>query len=186
MKEIALKGGGIAKVDDADFSFLNQFTWRLKKRKGKNSVYAVCEMPMHALLNPGFEMTDHRDNDGLNNQRENLRACSNSQNQANKPKPRHNTSGFKGVSFRPTRSNRFYAAIGFGGRRIHIGSFLTAEEAARAYDKKAIELFGPFAQLNFPATPRVLESSLLNARPPAEAPRLETQVAAPVNERPGF
>jgi len=42
------------------------------------------------------------------------------------------------------------ARISFNTKKIYLGSYKTKEEAARAYDKKAIELFGEFAQLNFP------------------------------------
>jgi hypothetical protein len=61
-----------------------------------------------------------------------------------------NTStGFKGV-WRDKKTGKCWAQIYFEGKLIHLGSFATAEDAARAYDRKAIELFGQFARLNFP------------------------------------
>jgi|TARA_R110002020_G_C15975619_1_gene747963 hypothetical protein len=47
-------------------------------------------------------------------------------------------------------SKPWEAYIMFNQKNIYLGSYKTKEEAARAYDKKAIELFGEFAQLNFP------------------------------------
>ena len=91
---------------------------------------------------------DHIDGDGLNNKIENLRLADRRQNSFNRPKYKNNKSGFKGVQARAC--GRFYAHIGFEGKLIHIGTYLTAESAARAYDEKARELHGPFARLNYP------------------------------------
>ena len=89
---------------------------------------------------------DHKDRDGLNNQRENLRWCTGSQNQANRCII-NLSSGYKGVYWdNPTNSWR--AKIGFKNRTIHIGRFKTAVEAANAYDTKAVELFGEYALTN--------------------------------------
>jgi len=93
--------------------------------------------------------TDHINGKRIDNRRENLRVCTASENQMNKKKPKNNTSGFKGVSWEKRR-NKFVANIYDRERHIFIGRHATAEEAGRAYDKKAIELFGRFAKLNFP------------------------------------
>jgi len=172
MKEIKLTQGFVTKVDDADFEFLSKFKWQAKKRKDKNTVYAVSSIPLHKLLNPDYEFSDHWDGDGLNNQRDNLRDCTNSQNQANKGKPKRNKSGYKGVHFRPNRGNKYYATIGKDRQRIHIGCFDTAIEAAQAYDKRALALFGQFALLNFPVTEPVSKSNLTDGPAQAPVPRL--------------
>jgi hypothetical protein len=60
--------------------------------------------------------------------------------------------GYKGVDERrdQKRRKRFRATINFNGKQIFLGNYLTAEEAARTYDKKAFELYGEYAWLNFP------------------------------------
>lgn len=86
---------------------------------------------------------DHISRDRLDNRRSNLRWATKKQNGANM-QPRPNSSGYRGVSRRGTRK-KFQAII-----TLHLGTFDTAEEAARAYDAKAREIWGEFATLNFP------------------------------------
>lgn len=92
------------------------------------------------------EFVDHINGDGLDNRRCNLRLATSAQNNFNKRIGRRNTSGYKGVSVRRPYS----VAIVFNGKAYKLGSYNDLEEAARAYDKKAKELFGEFAELNFP------------------------------------
>ncbi len=103
-------------------------------------------MIMAAL--PG-QPVDHADGDGLNNQRHNLRLCTTSQNNYNGRK-RHDgkASRFKGVQ---KKNGRWRAYIYRAGRTAHLGMFDTEEEAARAYDRMAVQLAGPFARPNFPS-----------------------------------
>lgn len=90
---------------------------------------------------------DHKDGDFTNNRIENLRLCTQSQNLGNRRG--HSRKGyFKGVTLR--RSGRYEAAICLDYRQIYLGTYATAEEAARAYDAAAVEHFGEFARLNFP------------------------------------
>lgn len=88
---------------------------------------------------------DHRDLDRANNRWKNLREATQSQNSANAPLTRRNTSGFKGVSFEKRR-NLFQAYIGVAGRQINLGYFKTAEDAHEAYKRAAVEHFGEFAR----------------------------------------
>jgi len=90
---------------------------------------------------------DHTDQDKSNNSWDNLRESTNSANGANRPKQRNNTSGFKGV-FWSKSSKKWRAQIRYNGKSIHIGTFACPVEAARAYNGKAIELFGTYAHLN--------------------------------------
>jgi hypothetical protein len=92
---------------------------------------------------------DHRDNNGMNNQRSNLRIATAGQNQHNCGS-RGGKSRFKGVSWSKA-AGKWVAQICKDRQRRHIGLFETEEAAAAAYDKSAIELHGAFAYLNFPA-----------------------------------
>lgn len=106
-------------------------------------------MHREIMVAPSGQYVDHVNGNKLDNRRENLRMCSNSQNMANRRAPRVNRSGFKGVHFFK-RDGTWRAAITQDYKTKHIGYYATPEEAARAYDIKARELFGEFAQLNFP------------------------------------
>jgi hypothetical protein len=88
---------------------------------------------------------DHRDLNGLNCTRSNLRLATQGQNIANQLA--RNPTGFKGVR---THYRRYKAQITVGGKWIHLGNFISAEEAARAYDQAARTYFGEFARVNFP------------------------------------
>jgi hypothetical protein len=89
---------------------------------------------------------DHRDGNGLNNTRGNLRPATHAQNQHNSRLRKDNQSGFKGVH---RQGNRWVARIRVDGEQKHLGSFRTPEEAARAYDAAALRLRGEYARLNF-------------------------------------
>ena len=93
----------------------------------------------------GKPTIDHRDGDGTNNRWNNLRRATASQNNANRRRPRHNTSGYKGV-YLSRRSGQWCAQIGRNGRTIHLGTFATPQEAHAAYLKAARKLFGEFAR----------------------------------------
>ena len=84
---------------------------------------------------------DHKDRNKLNNKFGNLRLCTSSQNQANTV-----SNGYKGVS---RNKKKWRARIMFKRKEIRLGNFDNQEDAARAYDIKALELFGEFAKLNF-------------------------------------
>lgn len=150
MKEIKLSKGYAALVDDEDFEYLNQWKWyvyidrsyKYAIRRDRNTGKRI---KMHRIIlnAPDNMLVDHIDHNGLNNQKTNIRLCTNSQNQWNM-KGRRN--GFKGVSI---DKYRFRSSIKYQGKTIHLGNFKTEIEAAIAYDKKAKELFGEFAYLNF-------------------------------------
>lgn len=89
---------------------------------------------------------DHRDHDKLNNRLSNLRLATRSQNNANIRKSR-GSSKAKGVYWE-TKRKSFRAHVRFHGKSIHLGYFDIEDEAAHAYNKKAIELFGEYASLN--------------------------------------
>jgi hypothetical protein len=172
MKEIILNKGKVALVDDEDYSYLNQFTWRLTtderyatREQHKDSVRTHISMHREIMGFPKEKIIDHIDQNGLNNQKFNLRLATKSNNAGNGKSHKDSKCKYKGVS-KTNKSYtkmdskgklRFYeypdwyvAQICLNGKRITIGTFKTEEAAARAYDRKAIELFGKFAYLNFP------------------------------------
>ena len=159
MKEIQLstegksRGKHVALVDDEDFERLNQYKWAVLKKKhtfyalrcisvdGKQSMrYMHCEI----LKGKGI---DHKDHNGLNNQKNNLRFCTQRENNMNRSKRENTSSVYKGVSFFK-ESRKWRAQIMINGKVIHIGLFASEVDAAKAYNIKAIELFGEFANLN--------------------------------------
>ena len=162
MKQIPLTQGQFALVDDEDFEYLNQFKW--SARKSKNTYYALRNscgknnkkrfiVFMHRVvleLNDLEIKGDHIDGNGLNNQRYNLRPSTNSENARNAKPSNNKSSKYKGVSLKKEHSSKKWCArIKFNGKQIHIGYFECEIHAALAYDKKAKELFGEFAYLNF-------------------------------------
>jgi hypothetical protein len=110
---------------------------------------AVVTTYLHRFImgaTPDDPRVDHSNRDTMDCRRCNLRYATPTQNSANGMRTSHD--GFKGVRLR-CDGKRWTARIQYQGKGIHIGSFDTPESAARAYDAKARELFGPFACLNF-------------------------------------
>lgn len=97
------------------------------------------------LQPPAGMVVDHINGNGLDNRLSNLRVCTTHQNSFNQATRR--SFGYHGVF--PWR-RKFKAQIAHLGVAHYLGLFETREEAARAWDVKAIELRGEFAQLNFP------------------------------------
>jgi HNH endonuclease len=161
MKLIALhnKDGEVVaytRVDDADYTSLSRHKWHLTSEGyvGRNAPMvnrergATIRMHREVLGFPDSSV-DHKNGDTLDNQRHNLRACSKRDNNRNSRKTRSSTtSRYKGVVLR-SDTGKWQAYIE-DGRQISLGYHTVEEDAARAYDRKAIELFGEFARTNFP------------------------------------
>jgi HNH endonuclease/AP2 domain len=88
---------------------------------------------------------DHRDGDSTNNRWNNLRQATASQNNANRRRPRNNTSGYKGV-YRGRRPGQWRAQIGKNGRTKYLGTFPTRQAAHAAYVAAARKHYGEFAR----------------------------------------
>ena len=153
MKEIKLSQGQVALVDDHDFEWLNQ--WRWYAYRGVYSYYAIRDVyinkkyvhiRMHRLIlgASGKILIDHKDRNGLNNQRDNLRLCNNSQNCVNKCKKKGSNT-YKGVS---TYHKKWRAYISFNKKWHHLGYFTSEIEAAKAYNEAAKIYHKEFANLN--------------------------------------
>jgi len=161
MREIKLTQSKVAFVDDEDFDRLNQYRW-YAHFDGYN-YYACRHLPrvngrqpsttMHCDIigfKKGMEV-DHKDGNGLNNQKSNLRMCTHAQNSRNvKPKLNKISSAFKGVSWN-REHNKFRARITKDHKVLYLGCFDSDIDAAVAYDNMARKLHGEFKKTNFEA-----------------------------------
>ncbi|VWD01890.1 pathogenesis-related transcriptional factor and ERF protein [Burkholderia aenigmatica] len=155
-KSIELTRGYSAIVDDEDFDDLSRFSWYAMG--AGEAIYAARYASieqggpviyMHRQIIGGNPVcVDHANRDTLDNRRANLRAADVSRNAANVGLSVSNRSGFKGVVWDATRE-KWRADIRVNGRRFFLGYYSTSEEAARAYDFRALKEFGEFAFQNF-------------------------------------
>ena len=154
--EIPLTQGKVAVIDAEDLSLIQGYSWHACFHG--HTWYAKAWEPgaspkrkvyMHRLIVGAREGTevDHRDRNGLNNCRDNLRIVSRQQNCRNQ-KLKHGASAFKGVSF-CRRDKRWVAQIRDAeGRKRNLGRYDTEQEAASAYDAAALRFHGSFAYAN--------------------------------------
>lgn len=159
MRVIFLTTGGTTLVDDDVFEWASKFNWHAGKRK--NTTYAIrtikrkgktFKILLHReiLQAPKDLQVDHRDGEGLNNLRENLRLATSAQNKYNMHNRRKGkTSRFKGV-MRHHTAPKWMARIQTAGSVKYLGLFESEEDAARVYDQAARQYFGEFACPNFP------------------------------------
>lgn len=159
MSCIPLSQGLVALVDELDLVLLSETTWFAWFNKCTKTYYALRNIPgtrtrcttqsMARLImqaKPG-QWVDHINHDTLDNRRQNLRLCSGSQNGANRLKLPGCSSRFKGVSWH-NQGRKWCARIKKHGQGMHLGLFSDEKEAAQAYDRAAIRLFGDFALTN--------------------------------------
>ncbi len=158
MKHIPLTQGKFAIVDDEDYEYLMQWKW-YALRNG-NTYYAVRnfrgsaqskarqgKILMHRIIaqtSPGAH-TDHENHNGLNNRKTNLRQCTFGENQYNRLPTDNCRSQYRGVCWGRIG---WVARIKHNSRSIWLGSHTSEVGAAKAYNRKAQELFGEFAYLN--------------------------------------
>lgn len=142
-------------VIDKDMIALCDYKWHIKKADGyvaRTEKYGSTTKMVrlhHAILgNPPIgQVVDHINGNRHDNRKSNLRFVTRQQNNYNHAVYKNNTAGYIGAYLhKPT--NRWMSKIGHNGKLIHLGTFATAEEAARARDKAAIELHGIYAKLN--------------------------------------
>lgn len=163
---VPLTKGKVAYIDRADLHLVEDIPWyallvgSTRRTNAKGKWYAAAQVKrdgkwktiyMHRLIMgepPGLKV-DHRDGDGFNNRRSNLRAATHAQNiQASGLSSRPNkTSQFKGVSL-IKRSGRWNAVLRADGRDHRVGVYDDEIEAAVAWDDAARRLHGGFAVTN--------------------------------------
>lgn len=160
MKEIQLRGGLVALVDDEDFGLVRDGRWHVLASRttlyARKHLKGGCDtrIMMHTLLT-GWPLVDHVNGNGLDNRRVNIRPATSSQNSMNRRVRSDSRSGLKGVYRRKQRdgswADRWAAHIQVEGRRVNLGNYPSPVDAALAYDAAAARHFGEFARLNFPA-----------------------------------
>lgn len=152
MKELKLTQDKVCLVDDDVYDELAAHKWCLSNgyavRRRRTERGANHEYIHKRIMGAGAgDLIIHKDGNRLNCQRENLikttrKVCQ--QRMASRT-----GSGYKGVT---TQRGKYTAHIGVNGKTKHLGRFVTADDAARAYDKAALEIYGEHAKLNFAAT----------------------------------
>ena len=152
---IQLTKGQWAIVTAADYELIKMYRWYT--HRSRNTYYAVahiryvagkrCKMFMHQVILPVEKplIVDHRNSNGLDNQRCNLRASTTPQNGMNRGKQANNTSTFKGVYFH-TRARKWQAQIQVNGRNMYLGLHSTPELAYAAYCSAADKYHGTFSR----------------------------------------
>lgn len=165
MPEIQLTRGFSAIVDEEDFQWISQKKWSAKKGKctwygysnsrytrGQRRKCLLMHREIFFTLNPQSDMSldvDHRDGNGLNNRRSNLRLATDSSQRHNQTIRVNNTSGYIGVCWHK-RVGKFQARIRLNTHRQHLGFFDDPIEAAMVRDEAARKLHGEFGTYNFP------------------------------------
>lgn len=138
----------VATIDDSDQDLVSKYNWTFDGRYPATYINGKKVRLHRLLLAPKpDELVDHINMNELDNRRSNLRLASKSQNMANRGNQVNNISGYKGVHKRKD-TGRWQSYIKYQGKRIHLGYFATAEEAAYVYDQATIQLFGEFGRTN--------------------------------------
>lgn len=152
--EIPLTRGYVTIVDEIDAD-LAEMSWNVTVateylQYATNAHYIMHRLIMERIV--GYKLqskthVDHWNNNGLDNRRENLRIATPSQNGQNKRLASNSTTKYKGVNWH--KYGKFFVArITVDGKRVFLGNYRTAIEAAIAYNRGAIKHFGEFAKLN--------------------------------------
>lgn len=152
MKEITLTKGYVALVDDKDFERASKYKWHAQVNH--KTVYALHSLGNDKLALHRFILgvedssvkVDHRDRNGLNCQRHNLRKASIAENNRNGGMRSNNKCGFKGVYWHKA-TKKWHASIRSNHKHFSLGYFNTPEEASEAYKLGAKKHHGTFAAL---------------------------------------
>lgn len=159
--KLLLTQGKVALIDDEDFDYLNQWKWfaikdsntyyagrSVKSTSGnsRQNIITLHRFIMKCKFGDG-KIIDHKDRNGLNNQKSNLRFATYSQNSQNKKSKKNGSSKYLGVSF-SKRKKLWEVRIKVNGKNKRIGYFKLEKEAAKVYNREAIIAYNEFANLN--------------------------------------
>lgn len=151
---IPLTRGHTAIIDIADLPLVMQTRWYAVVTK--HGVYAAtgsgsAMQYMHRVLMAAAsgQEVDHRNRNGLDNRRSNMRLATSSQQKCNQRVRRDSKVGLRGVQFH-AETGKYRARIKINGKTVSLGLFATPTEAAQAYDDAAVRFHGEFAAPNFP------------------------------------
>lgn len=154
MKSIALSHGKFALVDDEDYERVIQHKWHSDKNASSLGLYYAKTkidgrtVRLHQFV-LGIKSVDHKNGNGLDNQKSNLRPATQSQNKANQRKQIGTSSIHKGVCFlKKYKKPSWVAGIKVNGCRIYLGTYSSENDAAISYNHAAKAFFGDFARLN--------------------------------------
>ncbi len=149
--------GKFALVDEEAFERVSQYSW--SGVRGRSCWYARAwlrrpdgrtKLALHRFImgvDDSSTLVDHRNGDGLDCRKENLRVVTESQNRMNTRKKRGGST-YKGVALLP--NGKFRAVVRAFNKIYYLGRFDTPEEAARAYDAEARRMHGQHGRYNFP------------------------------------
>lgn len=158
MKKIKLSKNKYALVDDDDFGKFSGFKWHLTNHSNRGfTEYIIRRVRLEdgrrktiylhreIMAAPTDKFVDHKNGDGFDNRKQNLRICSPAENNRNQSLKRNNTSGFKGVDWVELKK-KWRARIGVGGKRIMIGYFNSKLEAIEKYCESSKIYHGEFSK----------------------------------------
>jgi hypothetical protein len=154
VRYIPLTKGKFAIVDAEDYEWLSKHKWYAQARSDGKGFYAVrnshdhtVQMHREIMQTPKGMVVDHRNGNGADNRRGNMRNCKQDQNRLNSRPWARGSSDFVGV-FR--KGNKWQAEFTYKRKKHYLGLYDDPVEAAKVRDRKAYELAGEFAYLNFP------------------------------------
>jgi hypothetical protein len=150
-------------IDDEDYERVNKYRWHLDRpyfRRTGNFYFKTRPSidgtrhtwALHHFIfgTPAKGMClDHVNRNTLDNRKSNFRFATHQQNKYNQKCRKDSTSGYKGVSIQ-THCQKYVVRIVYDRKRHSLGTYSDSIEAAKVYDRKAIEVYGEFACTNFP------------------------------------